>query len=58
MPDISMCLALTCPARRDCLRHEASGTRPNPDRQTYGGFAPDERGKCDHFVGAERERGA
>lgn len=58
MPDISLCLSPACPARRDCLRHEASGTRPNPHRQTYGGFAPDERGKCVHFVATTKGREA
>ncbi len=35
MPAISMCPSEDCPARRDCYRNEASGTRPNPWRQTW-----------------------
>ena len=35
MPKISMCASADCPARRDCYRNEASGTRPNPWRQEW-----------------------
>lgn len=50
MPDFAMCLSSTCPARADCLRHAESGTRPHPTRQSYSGFKPDERGKCDYHA--------
>ena len=49
MPDITMCANHRCPKRRECYRHEAT-----PDKwQSYAGFAPDERGQCDHFVPME-----
>lgn len=48
--DIAMCLSETCPSRSLCHRHEASGTRPDPHRQTYTDFQHDpETGKCDDF---------
>ena len=46
MPDISMCANMTCPLKEDCYRFKAV---PNPHRQSYAGFKPDEEGKCDHF---------
>ena len=35
MPDISMCPSTTCSRRTECYRNEASGTEPNPWRQSY-----------------------
>lgn len=38
MPDISMCPSQDCPARTDCYRNEASGTRPSEWRQSWIGW--------------------
>jgi len=59
MPDISMCAHSSCPSRKICFRHKASGTIPN-SIQTYMGFAPNDSGKCDSFElapGARKPRG-
>jgi general stress protein YciG len=59
MPDISMCAHSSCPSRKICFRHKASGTIPN-FLQTYMGFAPNDSGKCDSFElapGAKKPRG-
>lgn len=57
-PDISMCLDADCPARHQCFRHEASGTKPNPYRQTVADFHHDETGKCDSFWPSPYHRSA
>jgi len=46
MPDISMCANRTCPKAKDCYRFRAI---PNPYRQAYSSFAPDESGHCGYF---------
>ena len=59
MPDISMCAHSSCPSRKICFRHKASGTIPN-FIQTYMDFAPNDSGKCDSFElapGARKPRG-
>lgn len=38
MADITMCYALDCPSRATCERHEDSGTKPNPDRQSWQNY--------------------
>jgi len=49
MPDISMCIAQTCPSKDKCYRFRAI---PNPYRQSYTLFKPDEgKMKCDNFIG-------
>ncbi len=51
--DIAMCLSPSCPSRARCERHADSGTRPNPYRQTYGGFGPEPgENRCEYFVPA------
>ena len=46
MPDISMCLNKTCDKRKNCYRFMAI---PNPYRQSYMEFKPDEEGVCGYF---------
>lgn len=46
MPDISMCANETCANKTKCYRHEAE---PNPYRQSYAAFKPNEDGSCDNF---------
>lgn len=46
MPDISMCTAHSCPMKEYCYRYTAT---PNPFRQSYASFSPDENGECDYF---------
>lgn len=53
MPDISMCRHETCEMRTLCWRHEASGTEPTPQRQSYQAYEPDASG-CRGFI--ERTR--
>ena len=65
MPEISMCPSEDCPARRECYRNEASGTRPNPWRQQWadwtwrhpGGVSP-ESVACDGLWLLDREGSA
>lgn len=40
MPDISMCMSKDCPSRKDCCRHQESGTKPSERRQSYMNFEP------------------
>lgn len=47
MPDISMCASRTCSQRTSCYRNEASGTVPNPYRQSFVLF--DEGPACPDF---------
>jgi hypothetical protein len=47
MPDISMCMNDACPSRATCYRHEAT---PNPWRQAYTAFQPDESGRCEDYI--------
>jgi hypothetical protein len=35
MPDITMCGDVTCPLRDTCYRNPASGTVPDPYRQSF-----------------------
>ena len=46
MVDISMCNDSQCPAKFECRRHTASGTKPG-ERQSYADFAW--TGDCDGF---------
>ena len=46
MPDISMCLNSSCPLCEECYRYKAKPSL----WQAYAYFAPDENGKCDHFM--------
>ena len=49
--DIAMCRDDACPSRTGCVRHAASGTRPNPHRQTYAAFHREPGdAECDHYV--------
>ncbi|MGC5781631.1 hypothetical protein [Methylobacterium sp. NFXW15] len=48
MPAISMCPSENCPARRDCYRNEASGTRPNPWRQDWADWTWSQPGGGPH----------
>lgn len=60
MPDISMCLHRTCPQRKNCTRHEDSGTKPNPHWQAYAGYQPTINGdkvECDGYWPKEKRNG-
>lgn len=46
MPDISMCANQVCPLFQKCYRAQAE---PNPWRQSYSEFKPNENGECDYF---------
>ena len=46
MPDISMCLNITCPLKETCYRFKAT---PNEYKQSYAGFKPKEDGTCDYY---------
>ena len=49
MPDISMCYDNECPARFDCYRHRASGTKPGM-WQAYSVFPREKKAEqCDEF---------
>lgn len=48
MPDIAMCKNTECPLRHTCYRSPASGTEPNPYRQSYGSYSPRWVGDSDH----------
>ena len=47
MPDISLCRNKTCPLRPTCYRAQA---KPNPYRQAYTSYTPNEDGTCDDYV--------
>jgi hypothetical protein len=49
MPDISMCASDTCHRRTECYRHAASGTEPNPYRQSYFISTQINEDKCEYF---------
>jgi hypothetical protein len=50
MPDLSMCYDNDCPARFDCYRHRASGTRPSSFWQAYSVFPREKKAEqCDEF---------
>lgn len=54
-----MCANPTCPVRHNCYRHEASGTTPNPYRQSF--FADEQRygsNGCDYYAPLVREASA
>jgi hypothetical protein len=55
MPDISMCLNVTCPLNDKCYRFMAI---PSEYRQSYAKFSPKEDGTCDHFWPLEDRRPA
>lgn len=55
MPDISMCMSGNCPLRKQCYRNEASGTKPNPWRQSYAAFGLNGQGPCLDYVPARVE---
>ena len=46
MPDISMCANKKCPSYDNCYRAQVE---PNPYRQSYMQFKPDETGKCEYY---------
>jgi len=53
MPDITMCLNVTCPARTMCGRHKAGGATPTSERQSVTIFVPNGRsGQCAAFLPA------
>jgi hypothetical protein len=47
MPDISMCMNVSCPSRATCYRYLAV---PTPLRQCYGSFQPNDELKCDRYA--------
>jgi hypothetical protein len=50
MPDISMCTDDACPTKRECYRHDASGTEPS-FRQSYVDMQrPEGREICDNYI--------
>lgn len=46
-PDISMCSNSDCRKRKECYRFKAT---PNPFRQAYMDFKPDDGGNCEGFM--------
>ena len=50
MPDISMCLNKSCPARKSCFRYIA---KPNDFKQSYSHFEQVD-GECAHFWDASK----
>lgn len=55
MPDISMCPSKTCELRETCYRNAASGTEPNPRRQSYFSVPPAKADGCDYYWPREDE---
>jgi hypothetical protein len=53
MPDISMCTNDECPLNKTCYRYRAT---PNPHRQSYAGFKPDENGECEYYWEIEDDK--
>jgi hypothetical protein len=51
MPDISMCKNYLCPLSEKCYRFTAP---PNPYRQSYAAFEPEEDGTCLYFINADK----
>jgi len=47
MPDITMCQNKNCSSHNECYRFTAA---PNPFRQSYANFKPDENGQCPRFI--------
>jgi hypothetical protein len=55
MSDISMCDNQNCDFNRSCYRFMA---KPNPYRQAYTDFAPDEKtGECEYFMEIRGKKG-
>jgi len=52
MADISMCSNKDCPKKERCYKFTAT---PNPYRQSYDYFKPDENGECKDFVDNGKE---
>ena len=46
MPDITMCMDMTCEQRQTCYRFTAT---PNPWRQSYFMESPRSELTCDHY---------
>lgn len=54
MPDIAMCMDMTCAQKEQCYRYKAA---PNEYRQTYfaGSPRPDDGSECEYFWQMENE---
>ena len=50
MPDISMCANKRCSQAETCYRFRAE---PNPFRQAYADFQPNEDGTCQYYWSIE-----
>ena len=54
MPDITMCKNTKCKFKEKCVRNEASGTKPNPNWQSYSSFeTPEHTYDCPWWVSIE-----
>lgn len=53
MPDISMCKNKQCSLFEHCYRAQA---KPDPYRQAYGSFSPDENGYCKYFDAMDEDQ--
>lgn len=54
MPDITMCMDMTCSQKEQCYRYK---TTPTEYRQSYfvGSPCPDDGLECDYFLQMENE---
>lgn len=50
MPDISMCVDDKCPTRRQCYRHQASGTIPDRYQSFYHPERKESDEKCEDYI--------
>lgn len=48
-----MCTNDECPLNKTCYRYRAT---PNPHRQSYAGFKPDENGECEYYWEIEDDK--
>ena len=56
MPDITMCPSTTCAKRTECYRNAASGTEPNPYRQSYFVSTEMTENGCQYFSPKHKEQ--
>jgi hypothetical protein len=55
VPDISMCANSSCPSRFKCYRHQASGTNPTAQRQSYMNYQwSAQTGRCSSYTPVDR----
>ena len=53
MPDISMCTSKECASSATCYRHADSGTKPDPLRQAYMLFGPQQ---CEAYMPVAKKK--